>query len=64
MNLLDVSVNTLDSKEMSDVVGSGAECRPSNCESNITLSVENALKNMNINNPPIVVAPGTSPIIK
>ena len=64
MNLLDVSVNTLDSKEMSDVVGSGVACHPSNCDSDISSSVNNAIKNMRTYNPPIVVAPGTSPIIK
>lgn len=46
MNLLDVSANTLDSTEMSDVVGSGVACHPSNCDSDISSSVNNAIKNM------------------
>lgn len=41
---------------MSEVIGSGnsngVECHPSNCKSDIHTSVNNALENMRINNPP------------
>lgn len=50
MNLLDVSL--LKSFEMNKVTGSGVACRPSNCANDIHTSVNNALKNMRINNPP------------
>lgn len=54
MSLLNLTA--LNPYEMSEVIGSGnsdgVACHPSNCKSDIHTSVNNALENMRINNPP------------
>ena len=58
MNLL--SVSKLDPDKMNEIVGGGKSdtiggvaCNPSNCKNDVHISVNNALENMRINNPPI-----------
>lgn len=62
INLLNVSL--LNSYEMNEIIGSGVECRPSNCKNDVHTSVNNCLENMRVNNPPIQSGKDDTPPVK
>lgn len=51
-NLLQISAHMLNSDEMNGILGgNGVPCHPSNCKSDVHISVTNGLNNLVINNP-------------
>lgn len=49
---------------MNEIIGSGVECRPSNCKNDVHTSVNNCLENMRVNNPPIQSGKDDTPPVK